>query len=217
MVPDDATVRCKAGKPRAGDFEALCDRKVSRGVDRPGLSACKSDPAGSRRASPAGRSWQESGGCLRGIDPDDVHLVGSAVGHVEQVVWTESKGPNMLYRFWGGDGGLTILARDGDRSVLVGDPKISKRVDCQGVGIVDLEGPERRTRFPCRRRALFPNCGSRSACWASRSPSQRKAIRAQGVGGPFKIDEETLLACFNRHLQQINRKRSCQLFRCGQW
>ena len=42
---------------------------------------------------------QESGGCLRGIDPDDVHLVGSAVGHVEQVVWTESKGPNMLYRF----------------------------------------------------------------------------------------------------------------------
>ena len=41
------------------------------------------------------------------------------------------------------------------------------------------------------------------------------AIRAQGVGGPFKVDEETLLGCFNRHLQQINRKRSCQLFRCG--
>lgn len=63
---------------------------------------------------------------------------------------------------------MTILARDGDRSVLVGDPKISKRVDCQGVGIVDLEGPERRTGSLVEGEHSSLIVGLASACWASR-------------------------------------------------
>ena len=99
VVPDNAPVRREPGQARSGDFQALGNRKISRGVHGNSFKFVKAVRRVVAGLCLLAEAEQESGGCLGGIDPEDVHLVGPAVGDVEQIVWTESKRPNMFQGF----------------------------------------------------------------------------------------------------------------------
>jgi hypothetical protein len=96
VVPNDATVRREPGQARAGDFQSLGDRKISRGVHRQAFKFVKAVRRVIARLCLLTEAEQESGSCLRRIGAEDVQFVGPAVGHVEQVVGTESKCANMF-------------------------------------------------------------------------------------------------------------------------